>query len=118
MSEQTMTSALASKGCEPCSKGTAPLKGGELEKLKQQLDGNWKVVDEHHLEREFSFDNFRQALDFTNRVGEIAEQENHHPDIFLTYGKVGVKLWTHSIGGLSENDFILAAKVDQARQKA
>jgi len=115
MAQPSMTSKLASKACKACSKETTPLKGDDLQQLSGQLDGNWKVVNEHHLERDFSFQDFRQALDFTNRVGEIAEKENHHPDIFLTYGKVGLKLWTHNIDGLSANDFILAAKVDEAR---
>lgn len=109
-----MTTEFANKHCQPCEQGTAPLKGDALARLRQELDANWKVVDEHHLEKEYAFKNFREALDFTNRVGEAAEQEGHHPDIFLTWGKVGLKLWTHSVGGLSENDFILAAKADAA----
>lgn len=110
-----MTSTLAGNACKPCSKETAPLKGNALRQFREQLDGNWDVVNEHHLERSYEFDNFQQALDFTTRIGEIAEKENHHPDIYLKWGEVGLKLWTHSIDGLSENDFILAAKVDEAR---
>jgi 4a-hydroxytetrahydrobiopterin dehydratase len=113
-----MTTELAKRHCEPCEKGTAPLKGKAIERLKQNLGEGWKVVDEHHLEREYSFKDFREALEFTNRVGEIAEAEGHHPDLFLTWGKVGIKLWTHSLGGLSENDFILAAKADAAQRPA
>ena len=86
-----------------------------LKQLIQELAPGWKVVTEHHLERDFSFADFRKALDFVNRVGDVAETENHHPDIFLTWGKVGLKIWTHAIDGLSENDFILAAKVDQLK---
>jgi len=104
---------LANEHCKACNKTTAPLTGEALTDLHQQLDGNWQIIDEHHLEREYLFDNFRDALVFTNRVGDVAESENHHPDIYLTYGKVGLKLWTHNIDGLSENDFILAAKVDR-----
>jgi 4a-hydroxytetrahydrobiopterin dehydratase len=74
------------------------------------------VVDDHHLEKEFTFEDFKSALEFTNRVGEIAEAEGHHPDIFLTWGQVVLKIWTHSVKGLSENDFILAAKADSARE--
>ena len=111
-----MSSEIESRTCKPCIKETSPLKGGQLRQLKAQLDEEWKIVNEHHLEKEYSFNDFREALDFANRVGEVAEKENHHPDIFLAYGKVGLKLWTHNIDGLSENDFILAAKVDQARQ--
>lgn len=104
---------LSKKSCVPCRGGVSPLKGEELLTLYRQLDQNWKIVDEHHLEREFLFKNFQEALEFTNKIGEIAEQENHHPDIFLSYGKVKVQLWTHKIDGLSESDFILAAKYDK-----
>jgi 4a-hydroxytetrahydrobiopterin dehydratase len=109
-----MANELAQKHCKPCEEGGQPLKGDALKKFNAQLGDGWKVVDEHHLEKEFKFKNFRDALAFTNRVGEVAEKENHHPDIFLTWGKVGIKLWTHNVGGLSENDFILAAKADSA----
>jgi 4a-hydroxytetrahydrobiopterin dehydratase len=90
------------------------LAGEELRKLQGQLEG-WNVVDEHHLEKEYRFPDFRTALAFVNRVGDAAEAEGHHPDIFLAWGKVRITLWTHSIGGLSENDFILAAKADALR---
>jgi 4a-hydroxytetrahydrobiopterin dehydratase len=107
-----MNTELAQKRCAPCAKGTAPLKGFALARMLEQLGNGWTIVDEHHLEKEFRFKNFREALDFTNRVGEVAEQEGHHPDIFLGWGRVKLEIWTHSIGGLSESDFILAAKVD------
>lgn len=110
-----MKQDLTQKHCQPCNKETDPLKGDAVKNLQTKLDGEWKVVNEHHLEKEFEFDNFQQALDFTNRVGQVAEQENHHPDIFLTWGKVNLKIWTHNIDGLSENDFILAAKADDVR---
>jgi 4a-hydroxytetrahydrobiopterin dehydratase len=99
-----MKNELAKKKCSPCEKKTAPLKGESLSQLKHQLDGDWKVVDEHHLEKEFKFENFRDALDFTNRIGAIAEEENHHPDIYLAWGKVKLDVWTHNIGGLSEKE--------------
>jgi 4a-hydroxytetrahydrobiopterin dehydratase len=105
--------ALAEKHCIPCEKGAEPLKGEEIERRTEQLDPEWHVVDEHHLEREFSFGDFRQALDFVNEVGELAEEEGHHPDICFGYGKAKIDLWTHKINGLHENDFILAAKIDQ-----
>ena len=89
------------------------LEGLVLE-VQQQLGGGWRVVDEHHLEREYRFDDFRQALDFTLRVGEMAEEQGHHPDILLTWGLVKVTIWTHKIDGLSEADFVLAAKFDRA----
>ncbi len=110
-----MANELAEKHCKSCEEGGAPLKGDALKKLGAQLADGWKIVDEHHLEKDYKFKDFRQALDFTNRVGEVAEKENHHPDIFLTWGKVEIKLWTHSVGGLSENDFILAAKADAVK---
>lgn len=104
---------LSKKNCTPCKGGVPPLKGEALEQLHRQIGESWKVIDEHHLEKEYSFKNFREALAFTNKVGEIAEQEGHHPDILLTYGKVKIQLWTHKINGLSESDFILAAKCDK-----
>ena len=105
---------LTKKNCRPCNEDVPPLKGEAITNLCRELDDNWKVIEEHHLEKEYSFKNFKEALDFTNRVGAIAEQEGHHPDISLGWGKVKLQLWTHKIGGLSENDFILAAKVDAA----
>jgi 4a-hydroxytetrahydrobiopterin dehydratase len=110
-----MTEQLTGKKCKPCRKGEEPLKGESLHTLAKQISRNWNIVDEHHLEKTYSFDDFRQALDFTNRVGEVAENEGHHPDIYLTWGKVELKVWTHKVDGLTENDFIFAAKVDQVR---
>lgn len=110
-----MKTGLTNKECRPCTESKAPLKGESIRELQQQLDDHWRVVGEHHLEKEYPFKDFREALDFTNRVGEIAEREGHHPDIFLGWGKVKLDIWTHNIDGLSENDFILAAKADAAR---
>lgn len=106
-------SELAGKKCLPCRGGTPPLQGDALQSLYRQLDGEWRLVQEHHLEKQFKFDNFCQALDFTNRVGELAEAQNHHPEICLGWGWVKVTLWTHKINGLTESDFIFAAKTDQ-----
>ena len=103
---------LASKTCVPCRGGVPPLKRQELEKLHQQVS-KWQVSNEHHLTREFKFPDFRKALDFVNKVGEVAEQQGHHPDILLKWGSVGITLWTHKIDGLTESDFIMAAKIDQ-----
>ncbi|MEN6336469.1 MAG: 4a-hydroxytetrahydrobiopterin dehydratase [Phycisphaerales bacterium] len=103
---------LAEKQCVPCRGGVEPLKGEAVRQLEKELEPGWRVVDEHHLEREFKFKDFREALEFVNEVGELAESENHHPDIQLSYGKVVIQLWTHKIDGLHENDFILAAKID------
>jgi len=103
---------LARKKCIPCTAGTPPLKGAALQPFSKQLGEGWKVVEEHHLEKEYTFKNFKQALEFTNKIGRIAEEEGHHPDILLSWGKVKVILWTHKINGLSESDFIMAAKCD------
>lgn len=104
---------LAEKKCTPCQGGVEPLKSEQLTQRMKVLEPGWRIVDEKRLEREFSFKDFKQALDFVNRVGELAEAEGHHPDLYLAYGKVGITLWTHKIGGLHDNDFILAAKIDR-----
>jgi len=104
---------LAQKECVPCKGGVPPLKGDELNRLAQQLGEGWRVIGEHHLEREFKFPDFRTALDFTNRVCQLADQQNHHPDIYLAWGKVKLTLWTHKIDGLTESDFVFAAKVNK-----
>jgi 4a-hydroxytetrahydrobiopterin dehydratase len=105
-------STLASKKCTACERGTPPINEKEQQNLLQQLQDGWRIVDGHHLQRTYRFDDFKSALDFTNRVGELAEEEGHHPNIELSYGKVGITLWTHAANGLTENDFILAAKID------
>jgi 4a-hydroxytetrahydrobiopterin dehydratase len=104
---------MAVKECVPCKSGRPPLKGDELARFARPLGEEWKVIGEHHLEREFKFEDFRGALDFTNRVGELAEQQNHHPDIYLAWGKVKLTLWTHKIDGLTESDCVFAAKVNK-----
>jgi 4a-hydroxytetrahydrobiopterin dehydratase len=104
--------ALADKTCVPCRGGVPPLAGKELEKLSQQVP-HWKVENAHHISRSFTFPDFRQALDFVNKVGELAEEQGHHPDILLSWGKAEVTTWTHKINGLTESDFILAAKIDR-----
>ena len=103
---------LATKTCVPCRGGVPPLKGQELRNLHQQVP-EWQVIHEHHLTREFKFPDFRGALQFVNRVGELAEQQGHHPDILLAWGKAEITLWTHKIDGLTESDFIMAAKINQ-----
>ena len=97
----------------PCRGGHPPLRGKELDALVARLGPNgWKVVDAHHLEKSYEFPDFVSALAFVNRVGELAEQQGHHPDIHLAWGKARVTTWTHKIDGLTESDFVLAAKVD------
>jgi 4a-hydroxytetrahydrobiopterin dehydratase len=103
---------LAGKHCVPCRGGVPPVQGEELEQLKSQVPG-WQVINGHHLTKTYSFPDFRTALDFVNKAGAIAEAEGHHPDLLLSWGKVEVTTWTHKIDGLTESDFILAAKIDQ-----
>ncbi len=105
-------SELASKACVPCRGDVPPLKGEDLVELSRQVP-EWEVVEEHHLRRTFRFNNFREALEFVNRVGELAEEEAHHPDIAFGWGRAEVTIFTHKIDGLTESDFILAAKVDR-----
>jgi 4a-hydroxytetrahydrobiopterin dehydratase len=104
-------SELASKTCVPCRGDVPPVAGKELESLAMQVP-KWKVLDGHHIARQFDFPDFKQALVFVNKVGEIAEQQRHHPDIVLSWGKAEIITWTHKINGLTESDFILAAKID------
>jgi 4a-hydroxytetrahydrobiopterin dehydratase len=107
-------SELAEKSCVACRGGVPALKGKELQDLHRQVP-DWEVVNEHHLRRTFTFPDFVSALAFVNRVGEVAEKEGHHPDIHLRWGKAEITTWTHSIDGLTESDFILAAKIDKLR---
>jgi 4a-hydroxytetrahydrobiopterin dehydratase len=105
-------SDLASKTCVPCKGGIPPLAVKELADLANQVP-DWKVVDGHHLVRAFKFPDFVQALGFVNKVGAVAEEQGHHPDILLAWGNAEVTTWTHKINGLTESDFILAAKIDR-----
>jgi len=107
-----MTEQLADKQCVPCRGGVPPLKGRELETLHKNVP-QWNVIDQHHLTRAYTFPDFKQALDFVNRVGAVAEEQGHHPDILLTWGKAEITMWTHKIDGLTESDFIMAAKIDR-----
>ncbi|MBI4851875.1 MAG: 4a-hydroxytetrahydrobiopterin dehydratase [Acidobacteria bacterium] len=102
---------LLEKSCINCQKDISPLSKEEITKLLDELGDSWQVIEDHHLKKDFKFPNFQTALDFTNKVGDLAEKENHHPDIYLSWGRVSINIWTHSINGLSENDFILAAKI-------
>jgi len=105
-------SELSSKQCVPCRGGVPPLTADEIKPLLNQLQG-WEVVNEHHLRKVYKFSNFREALGFVNKVGEIAEEQGHHPDICFGWGQAEITIWTHKINGLTESDFILAAKVDE-----
>ena len=106
-------SDLADRQCVPCKGGVPPLAGEELLRLERELGHGWKVVDGHHLEKEYRFKNFREAFEFVKRVGELAEAQGHHPDLFLAWGKVRITLWTHRIDGLTESDFVFAAKAER-----
>jgi 4a-hydroxytetrahydrobiopterin dehydratase len=107
-------SGLAEKSCVPCRGGIPALKGKELLDLHRQVP-DWEVVNEHHLKRTFNFPDFVSALAFVNRVGEVAEKEGHHPDIYLAWGKAEITIWTHKVDGLTESDFILAAKIEKLK---
>jgi 4a-hydroxytetrahydrobiopterin dehydratase len=102
---------LASKSCVPCHGGVPRITGADVEPFMTELP-NWEIVGEHHLTRKYKFTNFRDALLFVNRVGEVAEREGHHPDIAFGWGYAEIEIWTHAIDGLSESDFILAAKIE------
>ena len=107
-------SELAKQECVPCKGGVPPLRGKPIHDLLARLGPNgWRVVNEHHLEKEYSFPDFVSALEFVNRVGETAEEQGHHPDVYLSWGKVRLTIWTHKIDGLTESDFVFAAKADQ-----
>lgn len=108
-----MSRRLAERECEPCHGDVPPLEGEELADLLDELPAGWEVVEGHHLAKTFEFDDFASALDFVNEVGELAEEQGHHPDLHLSWGEVGVEVWTHAIDGLSENDFILAARIER-----
>ena len=106
---------LADKHCVPCEGGVEPASDDEIARLREQVS-DWEVEEvdgEKRLVRTFSLPDFAAALDLTNRVGEIAEEEGHHPLIHLTWGEVTVHWWTHAIGGLHENDFVMAARTDR-----
>ena len=111
-----MTDRLVAKHCIPCKGGVPPLQQSEITQLLGQLPG-WQAVGAHHLLKTYAFPDFATALDFVNKAGAIAEAEGHHPDLLLSWGKVEVKIWTHKINGLTESDFILAAKIDELHPK-
>ena len=110
-----MTSDLATMSCVPCRGRVPPLEGEVIQRVLSRLGGDWTVVDDHHLHKDYEFKDFADALEFTTRIGAIAEEQGHHPDIYLAWGKVSVTIWTHKIDGLTESDFVLAAKCDESR---
>ena len=112
MTTKSEVGGLILRNCVPCRGGVPPLKGEAIEGLLREVAA-WEAVEEHHLVKSFRFKDFKTALDFVNRVGELSEREWHHPDLALAWGKVDIKIYTHKIDGLSDNDFILAAKIDR-----
>ena len=105
---------LADRQCIPCRGGVPPLPPDRTEELLAELGDGWTLDAAGHLAREFQFGNFVEALDFANRVGAIAEDQAHHPDLYVAWGKCRVEIWTHKINGLTESDFFLAAKASRA----
>lgn len=105
---------LAKAKCVPCRGGEPTLKDDEIKKYLEDVE-NWQVEnDPKKIVKEFEFENFKEGLSFTNKVGELAENEGHHPNIYIhSYNKVKIELWTHKIGGLHKNDFVMAAKIDK-----
>ena len=111
------SSDLLSKKCKPCEGGVLPLTPEEAVKYMSGIDSSWQLIDNIKIKREFSFSDFAQTMKFVNNIAVIAEEEGHHPDMCIHYDKLEVELLTHTIRGLSENDFILAAKIDSIFQK-
>jgi 4a-hydroxytetrahydrobiopterin dehydratase len=109
-------SDLASRSCVPCRGGIPPLAGPDLDRLERELGNGWAVVDGHHLEKTYRFPDFRTALGFVNRVGEMCEAEGHHGELLLAWGRVRLTVWTHKIDGLTESDFVWAAKADRLEE--
>ncbi len=104
---------LKNKHCRPCEDGAEPMSAKDVEKFNKEI-GLWNIIDSARLEKTFTFKDFGEALTFVNKVGEIAESEGHHPNIYLfDYKKVKIELYTHSVNGLSENDFILASRINE-----
>ena len=106
-------STTAQRHCTPCERGAKPLQSEALEKYVDQLGEDWAVVDGKRLQKEFHFNDFKETWAFVDLVAELAEEENHHPNIEFTWGRATITLWTHKIDGLHENDFIMAARIDE-----
>ncbi|MEX0967591.1 MAG: 4a-hydroxytetrahydrobiopterin dehydratase [Bacteroidia bacterium] len=104
---------LTEKKCVPCEGGVEKFTPDQIKEYKTEIDPHWKVEDNYKISRVFLFDDFAQAMAFANKVGDLAEEEGHHPDLHISWGRAEVELYTHAIGGLSENDFIMAAKIDE-----
>jgi len=107
------TMDLSNKKCKPCEGGIAPLNPDEVGKYLKQIKADWKYIEDNKISKEYSFVNYKHTMDFVNKVANLAEEEGHHPVMHVYYGKVVIELWTFTINGLSENDFILASKIDK-----
>jgi 4a-hydroxytetrahydrobiopterin dehydratase len=105
--------SLADKKCEPCHGGTKPLSSSEYAPMLRELK-DWQVIENHKLHKSVKTGDFKQALDLANKVGAIAEEQGHHPDLLVRWGELGIDMWTHAVNGLSEADFVMAAKIDRA----
>lgn len=108
-----MKATMAETLCKPCKEAVQALRGADLEKFRNEVGPEWEIVGEHQMEKQYVFKNFKEALAFTNKVGALAEQLGHHPEIYLAWGRVTLILWTHKVDGLTERDFTLAAKADK-----
>jgi 4a-hydroxytetrahydrobiopterin dehydratase len=104
---------LTKKRCKPCEGGISALNETEIAKYKKQISNDWKVIDGNKITKEYYFVNYRSTIDFVNKVADLAEDEGHHPVLHIYFGRAVLELWTHAINGLSENDFILASKIDK-----
>ena len=107
-----MSGRLADRECVPCRGGVPPLAAEGIEELRRQISSEWSVVEGRRLEREVRLKDFRQAMALANKIAEIAEEQGHHPDLLVTWGRLKIMLFTHAIGGLHDNDFIMAARID------
>jgi 4a-hydroxytetrahydrobiopterin dehydratase len=104
---------LSKKKCKPCEGGVPPLNEKEIAEYRKNISDDWKVIENKKILKEYLFENYRQSIDFVNKVANLAEEEGHHPVMHIFFGRVVIELWTHAIDGLSENDFIMAFKIDE-----
>ena len=110
-----MENDLSKKKCVPCEGGTPPLTKEEIGQFQNKINNSWELIEGDKIEREWKFEDFKETIEFVNKVADISEEEGHHPDISVHYNKVKLTLWTHAIGGLHENDFILASKINNIK---
>ena len=112
-----MPSDLADKKCVPCRGGVPPLTPDEIQPLLAKVEG-WRVEDDKKLMKAYKFEDFMGPMRFANKIAEVAEEEGHHPDLYVAYGKLEAYIWTHKVNGLTESDFILAAKIDREHDRS